>query len=112
MDIKELILFLKLLADESRLRIVHLLSRQSISVGDLCTVLNMNQSAVSKHLVKLRLMGVVTDAREGSFVIYSLNDQNAKYQKVIRFFMKHFSMIDTLKNDWDKMCEITRSAQQ
>jgi ArsR family transcriptional regulator len=102
-DVKELVVFLKLLADETRLRIVHLLGKETVSVGDLSAVLEMNQSAVSKHLVKLRLMNVVNDVRDGSFVFYSLNDQNTSYLAIIRFLVKQFSDLEVLQKDWETL---------
>ena len=99
MEIKELAQFLKMLADESRLRMIHLLARQELSVTDLCAVLGMSQSSVSKHLVKLRLLGVVTDLREGSFMMYRLNEQNALYVKVIQFLLEHFGSLPTFQAD-------------
>lgn len=107
---KELIQFLKMLADDSRLRIIHLLEQREMSVTDICTVLDMSQSAVSKHLVKLRLLGVVTDVREGSFIIYSLNNDNDMYVKVIRFIIKHFGSIDTFQADTAKLESININA--
>ena len=107
-DIKELILFLKLLADETRLRIIHLLISKEITVGDLCAVLEMSQSSISKHLVKLRLMGVVNDVRDGSFVYYSLNDQNEKYIQLIRFVAKNYGHLDIFQQDLSNLNEVTK----
>lgn len=108
-DLKELVVFLKLLADETRLRIIHLLSRKEVSVGDLCAALELNQSAVSKHLVKLRLMGMANDVRDGNFIIYSLSDQNAMHGLIIEFLMKNFSKGDVFKNDWERLQKIANA---
>ena len=41
------------LADETRLRLLHLLDREELSVQELCGVLRMPQSTVSSHLKTL-----------------------------------------------------------
>ena len=99
MLLKELSQLQKILANETRLRIVFLLSQRELTVTDICAVLDLNQSAVSKHLIKLRLLGVVHDVREGSFIYYSLNDDNEEYMKLIRFLVTEFSQIETFQED-------------
>ncbi len=63
---------LKALADESRLRILHLLAQEELSGTDLMEVLNMGQSRVSTHLSLLKEVGLVTDRRAGRRSYYSL----------------------------------------
>ncbi len=64
--------FLKALADDSRLRILHLLAQEDLSGTDLMEVLNLGQSRVSTHLNLLKEVGLVIDRREGRRAIYSL----------------------------------------
>ncbi|MBN2344555.1 MAG: winged helix-turn-helix transcriptional regulator [Deltaproteobacteria bacterium] len=63
---------LKALANESRLMIVHRLSRGECSVGELTEIIGSDQSTVSKHLAVLRSNGIVDDRREGNVVYYTL----------------------------------------
>jgi ArsR family transcriptional regulator len=67
---------LKALADASRLRILGLLGREELSVGELTAVLGMAQSRVSGHLAILREAGLVRDRREGTSAFYSLAPEN------------------------------------
>lgn len=60
------------LADTNRLRIMNILSRQSLRVCDLQSILNLPQSFISRHLAYLRRVGLVRDTREGPRVCYSL----------------------------------------
>lgn len=50
----------KLLAEPSRRRILDLLRREELAVGELVRRLKMSQPSVSKHLRVLREAGVVT----------------------------------------------------
>jgi len=63
---------LKALADDTRLRILHLLSEEDLTVTDLMEILNTGQSRVSTHLTLLKEVGLVTDRREGRRALYSV----------------------------------------
>jgi len=63
---------LKALADETRLRILHLLAQEELSGSDLMEILNMGQSRVSTHLALLKEVALVSDRREGRRTLYSL----------------------------------------
>jgi DNA-binding transcriptional ArsR family regulator len=63
---------LKALADENRIRLLRLLSREVLNVQELCEILDLPQSRASRHLSVLRGIGLVNDQREGSRVYYSL----------------------------------------
>lgn len=63
---------LKALADETRLRILHLLSQEELSGSDLMEILNMGQSRVSTHLALLKEVGLVVDRRHGRRMLYTL----------------------------------------
>lgn len=56
---------LKALADASRLRLLRLLDREELSVGELAACTGMNQSSVSRHLASLRAAGLVEERSEG-----------------------------------------------
>jgi ArsR family transcriptional regulator len=60
------------LADETRLRILNLLSRGELCVCDIMKVLDVPQSKASRHLAHLRASGLVTVRREGVWMHYSL----------------------------------------
>lgn len=60
------------LADETRLRLLHLLNHGSLGVSDLERALNLPQAAVSKHLAYLRGHGLVDVARDRQRRIFSL----------------------------------------
>jgi ArsR family transcriptional regulator len=64
----------KLLADESRLRILLTLAREGeMHVSALCQMLGQSQPAVSHHLTLLRMAGLVGFRRDGKFNYYRLD---------------------------------------
>ena len=64
---------LKLLADETRLRLLLLLGREELSVLEIQEILGMGQSRISSHLGQLRRGGLLTDRRAGKNVYYALS---------------------------------------
>lgn len=64
---------LGLLSHETRLHIVLVLTQGEAAVGELCGALELPQSNVSHHLRILRDAGLVSDRRDGQFVIYRIN---------------------------------------
>ncbi len=62
----------KTLADPTRLRILALLEREELAVQELMEVLGMAQSRISRHLRILKEAELLTDRREGTFVLYRM----------------------------------------
>jgi ArsR family transcriptional regulator len=63
---------LRLLGDETRLRLLRALSREALNVSELTAVLGLAQSGVSRHLGLLRDAGLVAEDRTGGFCYYRL----------------------------------------
>ena len=61
------------LSDETRLRIVRLLSHGERCVCELQQVLDAAQSRLSFHLKTLKDAGLVSDRRDGRWMYYALN---------------------------------------
>jgi len=61
---------LKLLADETRLRLLILLRKQSLCVCELTDIMNESQPKISQHLAKLKDKDLIKDKREGHFIYY------------------------------------------
>lgn len=59
------------LSNAARLELLSIISKKEMSVGDLCSALNMSQSAVSQHLAKLRSDGLVNTRRDAQTIYYS-----------------------------------------
>jgi ArsR family transcriptional regulator len=70
---KDLVQLFKLLADETRLRILHYLVQQDeLNVRTLCKLLRQSQPAVSHHLALLRVAGLIECRRDGKHNFYHL----------------------------------------
>ncbi len=82
MDIQELTAkseeasqLLSLLANPHRLRILCELHRGERSVSALEQVVDLSQSALSQHLAKLRVAGIVSTRRQAQTIYYSVADE-------------------------------------
>ena len=73
----------KALGDETRLRILNLLSRGELCVCDITAVLGVPQSKASRHLAQLRVAGLVTDRREGRWMHYTLATAGGALQRCL-----------------------------
>src|ERR1041384_268283 len=63
---------LSILADSTRSRTLLLLDRHELTLTKLCTILQLPQSTVSRHLKTLADDGWVSSRREGTSRFYSL----------------------------------------
>jgi len=66
----------KALSDETRLRILMVLLKRELCVCQLQGILEETQPKISKHLRKLKDLGVVRDDRKDQFIYYSLNRED------------------------------------
>ncbi len=70
-SVKELVQLFKLLADETRMRILHLLHQaDELNVLELCNLLEQRQPSVSHHLALLRVAGLIDMRRDGKHNYY------------------------------------------
>ena len=80
--------FLRLLADETRLRVLALLLRTpDLCVCELVAVLRLPQYQISRQLGPLRRTGLLTATRRGPFVFYGLAQEaraHAVYGALLR----------------------------
>jgi DNA-binding transcriptional ArsR family regulator len=67
---------LRMLADPTRLNILWALMQGETSVACLADLAGTSPTAVSQHLSKLRLAGLVANRREGTFIYYTLADHH------------------------------------
>ena len=67
----------QMLSDPTRIRLLSALAQGEQSVSCLAEIIGANTAAVSQHLSKLRLAGIVRQRRKGTFIFYTLNDVHA-----------------------------------
>jgi len=98
MNLRRLRQILKVLGDDTRLRIINVLNRRELTVKDICNILKINQPAISKHLFRLRLLKIVLDRREGNFMYYRLNTDSDEGE-IVKFILSRFSEVKTFLVD-------------
>lgn len=69
---------LKLVSEESRLRLLCVLKKGEHCVCELMEHVNMSQSLISHHLKDLKDSGIITDEKKGLRVYYSLTKKGEK----------------------------------
>ena len=83
--------YFKALADETRLRLVNLLSHYELNVNEIVEILNMGQSRISRHLKILTDHLLLTFRRDGLWSFYSVPDdgRGLKFIKAINYLFKN-----------------------
>ncbi len=80
---------LSLLADDTRLKILWTLMQGEQHVNALANLVGAKPPAVSQHLSKLRLAGMVSVRREGTYSYYSAADDHIS--SIISVLIEHTS---------------------
>jgi len=73
---KELSVIFKALADETRLRVLKLLSDGELCVCEIAAALELEQPRLSFHLSVLKKAGFIVNRRQQRWILYRLNDQD------------------------------------
>lgn len=71
---EDLVKVFKALSDETRLKILLIISKRTICQKGLSKHLGISESAVSQHIKVLKESGIVTGIKQGYSVIYVIND--------------------------------------
>ncbi len=85
---------IKVLSDESRLRILMLLTKKELCVCQIMGVLNMSQPLVSRNLSLLSRAGFLKDRREGKLMFYAIRKNLPKKHLMLLSLLN-----ELLKND-------------
>jgi len=111
---KEVLAGMKALSDETRIRIVNVLSNGAFHVNEIVQILNMGQSRVSRHLKILLDAGILESQREGSLVYYRhANIQKASFtQELTSLLLKHSNGFSYKVQDDQKVKEILNSRRE
>lgn len=96
---EQLLTILKLLSDESRLRVVLLLSEDKLCVCEISGILEMPQPKVSKALSKLRSLDLVDDERSVKYVYYELKKDNGFFMVIINDILQNLDAYPVFSND-------------
>jgi len=63
--------YFKALADETRVRLMHILLHHELSVNEIVALMDMGQSRISRHLKILTDSGLIECRRDGAWAFYS-----------------------------------------
>ncbi|HYF67757.1 MAG TPA: metalloregulator ArsR/SmtB family transcription factor [Ohtaekwangia sp.] len=79
----------KACADESRLRILHLIyTNGEMCISDVERILDFTQAKTSRHLIYLKNSGILTYRRYNHWVFYQIKDEVAEIIKQIFQFLR------------------------
>jgi ArsR family transcriptional regulator, arsenate/arsenite/antimonite-responsive transcriptional repressor len=110
--IMELVKVIKALGDENRVRILNLLRKRNMCVCELESVLNVTQSNVSRHLLKLKEADIIDFEKQGQFVFYKINDPILKeYPFIQNILNREFDRIKKMGEDLARLEKLKRDGQ-
>ena len=106
---EQLVQFFKALSDETRLRIMVLLTQGELCVCDLMFVLDEPQSKISRHLAFLKHSGLANSKRAGVWMHYRLKEPVDEVHKAqIDFLKRQLSHLPQFRMDWEKLLELKK----
>lgn len=74
-NIQTLLQFFKVMANESRLKLVGILAQRECSVEELAALLQLKEPTISHHLARLKASGLVTMRPDGNTHFYRLDTE-------------------------------------
>ena len=96
--------------DRTRLRILSLLRKSEMCVGDIVAALEVPQPRVSRHLGYLRKAGLVEARRTGLWVHYSLTSPKSKFhRKLLDCAVTCFQEVPEIKSDIAKAAKLKKA---
>ena len=97
---RELIKVFKALSDETRIRMLELLSQGELCVCEIMQALEISQTRASRNLGILRDAGLLQDRRDGQWVHYSVRKEVAtEYLKLLELVTSLLKEDQTLVED-------------
>ena len=108
-NMEQLVQFFKALSDETRLRMMMLLTQGDLCVCDLMFVLDEPQSKVSRHLAYLKYSGLTNSRRAGVWMHYWLKESvDDVYRAQLDFLKKQLSHLPQFRMDREKLLELKK----
>jgi ArsR family transcriptional regulator len=103
-------LLFKAFADETRLRILHLLRTSELCVADIVTILGVPQPKISQQLAVLRGARLVEGRKDGLWHFYRLASADGKlHRKMIECLDCCFAEVPVLRADSRRADKLRRS---
>ncbi|MBE0449471.1 MAG: winged helix-turn-helix transcriptional regulator [Clostridia bacterium] len=94
----------KALGDENRLRLLNVLDHKALCVCEIEVLLGMSQSNASRHLSKLRAVGILSSEKDAQWVHYKISDDFIKLNRELYLFLKEgFQKGESFINDLQRL---------
>ncbi|MCD4713871.1 MAG: metalloregulator ArsR/SmtB family transcription factor [Clostridiales bacterium] len=94
----------KALGDENRLRLLNVLDQKALCVCEIEVLLGMSQSNASRHLSKLRAVGILSSEKDAQWVHYKISDDFIKLNRELYLFLKEgFQKGESFINDLQRL---------
>ena len=87
MDINEIVNYFKILADETRVKIIHYLKNDTLCACDMLEKLYITQPTLSYHMKILFDNKLVTCEKKGVWVNYTINQE--KLNEISKFLLSN-----------------------
>ena len=97
---------LSALADPTRCRMLWLLDRQELTVGELCDILQLPQSTVSRHLKTLADGEWVTSRRDGTSRYYALQRRDEARAQIWELTKQQFAGRPGVEQDARRLARV------
>lgn len=111
LDVRPTSGLLKALADDTRLRMLALLSRGELCVCHVATTLELTQPNASQHLAVLRNAGIVEARRDGGWTYYRLvADQDPFRARILGAVLDGLAELDASVEDRRRLAAATAGA--
>ncbi|MFT5872569.1 MAG: ArsR family transcriptional regulator [Clostridium sp.] len=100
----EIVEILKVLGDENRIRILNLLKDGELCVCEIESILELNQSNVSRHLTRLNSAKIIKSYKKAQFVYYTINNETiSNYGFIKEILENEMNKIDKCSHDSKKL---------
>jgi ArsR family transcriptional regulator len=107
LDVRSITKLFRALGDETRLRIVALLSHGELCVCHIEEALKISQPNASRHLSILKSAGVVEARRDGSWVYYRVVEQeDADCARQLTTLVEGFGERTVLRRDVERLLKV------
>jgi len=99
----------KALSEPIRLRIMVMLTLGELCVCDLVELLGLPQSTVSRHMSRLKAVGLVVDRRAGKWVHYCIADDQSVLNQPMRGMLESLSKEPPHRDDIARLTEYRKT---
>lgn len=91
----------KILGDDTRLRIIHLLYHQDLCVCELVEIMEESQPKISKHIAKIRSQQMVDTNRNEQYIYYSLKRDDNELMNLLEPIVSSLKNREPFSSDLD-----------